>query len=170
MRLARALRMHLGRVLEMAESSDSQQQYERKIVDRFGGSKNSTYLPLCPAPSCALLRDLGALLGRKACRPRRAALAPQFDRSGVLAIILGIGRLPGSDVDDQLPELDGIAGALFAGRGHARVPPLEAGRLVVLGGGVCSADWPLAGAGASATVSLSLAFSRLGRHLQSRLG
>ena len=33
----RALRMHLGRVLEMAESSETKQEYERKIVTRFGG-------------------------------------------------------------------------------------------------------------------------------------
>lgn len=32
----RALRMHLGRVLEMAESSDDKAEYERKIVKRFG--------------------------------------------------------------------------------------------------------------------------------------
>jgi hypothetical protein len=32
----RALRMHLGRVLEMAESSDDRYAYERKINDRFG--------------------------------------------------------------------------------------------------------------------------------------
>jgi hypothetical protein len=34
---ARALRMQLGRVLEMAESSPDQQAYEKKIVERFGG-------------------------------------------------------------------------------------------------------------------------------------
>jgi hypothetical protein len=33
---ARALRMHLGRVLEMAESSKSRVEYERKIRERFG--------------------------------------------------------------------------------------------------------------------------------------
>ena len=33
----RALRMHLGRVLEMAESSPNRAAYEAKIVDRFGG-------------------------------------------------------------------------------------------------------------------------------------
>ena len=33
---ARALRMHLGRVLEMAESSKSRDEYERKITERFG--------------------------------------------------------------------------------------------------------------------------------------
>jgi len=33
---SRALRMHLGRVLEMAESSDDKDEYERKIVKRFG--------------------------------------------------------------------------------------------------------------------------------------
>ncbi len=34
---ARALRMQLGRVLEMAESSPDKETYERKIVERFGG-------------------------------------------------------------------------------------------------------------------------------------
>ena len=33
---ARALRMHLGRVLEMSESSKTSHEYERKISDRFG--------------------------------------------------------------------------------------------------------------------------------------
>ncbi|PRD63967.1 P63C domain-containing protein [Malikia granosa] len=32
----RALRMHLGRVLEMAESSQTVEEYEAKITDRFG--------------------------------------------------------------------------------------------------------------------------------------
>jgi hypothetical protein len=35
----RALRMHLGRILEMAESSSSKDEYLRKIVDRFGGQQ-----------------------------------------------------------------------------------------------------------------------------------
>lgn len=46
---ARALRMHLGRVLEMAESSSDRYTYERKIVQRFGGQQE---LPLfVPAQS-----------------------------------------------------------------------------------------------------------------------
>jgi hypothetical protein len=36
---ARALRMHLGRVLEMAESSPSRYAYGRRIVERFGGQQ-----------------------------------------------------------------------------------------------------------------------------------
>jgi hypothetical protein len=36
---ARALRMHLGRVLEMAESSPDRYTYERKITQRFGGQQ-----------------------------------------------------------------------------------------------------------------------------------
>lgn len=36
---ARALRMQLGRILEMAESSPDRQAYERKIVERFGGQR-----------------------------------------------------------------------------------------------------------------------------------
>ncbi|WP_321951857.1 P63C domain-containing protein [Paraburkholderia bannensis] len=35
----RALRMHMGRVLEMAESSKTKEQYEAKIIDRFGGQQ-----------------------------------------------------------------------------------------------------------------------------------
>lgn len=35
----RALRMHMGRVLEMAESSETKEEYEAKIVERFGGQK-----------------------------------------------------------------------------------------------------------------------------------
>jgi hypothetical protein len=34
---ARALRMHLGRLLEMTESSPDRIAYERKVTDRFGG-------------------------------------------------------------------------------------------------------------------------------------
>lgn len=33
----RALRMHMGRVLEMAESSKTSSEYEARIVERFGG-------------------------------------------------------------------------------------------------------------------------------------
>jgi hypothetical protein len=36
---ARALRMHLGRVLEMCESSSDRHEYEKKIVARFGGQQ-----------------------------------------------------------------------------------------------------------------------------------
>ena len=36
---ARALRMHIGRVLEMAESSTSRREYDGKIVTRFGGQQ-----------------------------------------------------------------------------------------------------------------------------------
>ena len=31
--------MHLGRVLEMAESSDNREAYERKIAERFGDQR-----------------------------------------------------------------------------------------------------------------------------------
>lgn len=34
---ARALRIHIGRVLEMCESSTNMKEYEAKIIDRFGG-------------------------------------------------------------------------------------------------------------------------------------
>lgn len=41
---ARALRMQLGRVLEMCESSEDRSAYERKIVDRFGGQQELDFL------------------------------------------------------------------------------------------------------------------------------
>ncbi len=41
----RALRMHLGRILEMAESSKSIEEYELKIINRFGGQQG-LYLPV----------------------------------------------------------------------------------------------------------------------------
>jgi len=36
---ARALRIQLGRVLEMAESSQNRYVYENKIIERFGGQQ-----------------------------------------------------------------------------------------------------------------------------------
>ena len=45
---ARALRIQLGRVLEMAESSSDKATYERKIVERF--SKRKEFDFIIPAP------------------------------------------------------------------------------------------------------------------------
>ena len=42
---ARALRMHLGRVLEMAQSSDDQDAYERRISQRFGDQLELDLIP-----------------------------------------------------------------------------------------------------------------------------
>jgi len=42
---ARALRMQLGRVLEMAQSSEDQTAYEAKIEERFGGGQKSLNFP-----------------------------------------------------------------------------------------------------------------------------
>ena len=53
---ARALRMQLGRVLEMAESSPSKFEYKRKIAERFGGQQ-SFELIVPPNPP-ALRRSL----------------------------------------------------------------------------------------------------------------
>lgn len=48
---ARALRIQLGRVLEMAESSPDKAAYERKIVERFGGQKEFEFIiPPPPLP------------------------------------------------------------------------------------------------------------------------
>lgn len=48
---ARALRMHLGRVLEMAESSTTVDQYERRIAERFGGQQLLPNLEALPSAS-----------------------------------------------------------------------------------------------------------------------
>ena len=42
---ARALRMQLGRILEMAESSRDRAEYERKITERFGGQLELDFNP-----------------------------------------------------------------------------------------------------------------------------
>lgn len=42
---ARALRMQLGRVLEMSESSKDRETYEAKIVERFGGQQEFDFNP-----------------------------------------------------------------------------------------------------------------------------
>jgi hypothetical protein len=47
----RALRMHIGRVLEMSESSDNRHLYEEKIVARFGGQHELDLV--MPDPSSA---------------------------------------------------------------------------------------------------------------------
>ena len=46
---ARTLRIHIGRVLEMTESSDDRYGYEKKIIDRFGG-QHELDLIVPPAP------------------------------------------------------------------------------------------------------------------------
>lgn len=48
---ARALRMHLGRVLEMAESSSDRMAYEKRVADRFGAQGQFNFPP---PPSAAL--------------------------------------------------------------------------------------------------------------------
>jgi hypothetical protein len=48
---ARALRIHLGRVLEMAEASPDKLSYERRIVQRFGGQQElDLVVPPAPPP------------------------------------------------------------------------------------------------------------------------
>ena len=49
---ARALRIHLGRVLEMAESSETAEEYERKIAKRFGTQQElDLIVPTVPTAS-----------------------------------------------------------------------------------------------------------------------
>ena len=46
---ARALRMHMGRVLEMSESAQNKHDYERRITERFGGQQELDLV--IPVPS-----------------------------------------------------------------------------------------------------------------------
>jgi hypothetical protein len=46
---ARALRIHIGRLLEMTETSDSQAEYENKIASRFGGQTELDLVVPVPA-------------------------------------------------------------------------------------------------------------------------
>jgi hypothetical protein len=48
---ARALRMQLGRVLEMCESSPDRATYEAKIVERFGGQQELEFVPISSSSS-----------------------------------------------------------------------------------------------------------------------
>jgi hypothetical protein len=41
---------HIGRVLEMAESSPSKYDYEKKVVDRFGGQQELELVTPSPGP------------------------------------------------------------------------------------------------------------------------
>jgi hypothetical protein len=50
---ARALRMQLGRVLEMSESSADRWTYEAKIRERFGGQQELNFLPIPISSSSA---------------------------------------------------------------------------------------------------------------------
>jgi len=47
----RALRFHLGRLLEMAEDAEDRNAYERKIVKRFGGQQELDFIDISPAPT-----------------------------------------------------------------------------------------------------------------------
>jgi hypothetical protein len=54
---ARALRIQLGRVLEMAESSADKDAYEKRIVDRFGGQKELELVVPNPATASPPLSE-----------------------------------------------------------------------------------------------------------------
>jgi hypothetical protein len=60
---ARALRIQLGRVLEMAESAPNQSNYEKKVIERFGGQRELDLVMPNPSiesqqPSAQLRFDL----------------------------------------------------------------------------------------------------------------
>lgn len=55
---AKALRIHLGRVLEMAESSSDKYTYERKIMQRFGDQQELELV--VPAPKTDPAADISA--------------------------------------------------------------------------------------------------------------
>jgi P63C domain len=48
---ARALRIHLGRILEMAEDSATRAEYENRVHNRFGGQLELDLLPSIPSAS-----------------------------------------------------------------------------------------------------------------------
>jgi hypothetical protein len=48
---ARALRMHIGRLLEMTESSDDREAYERRVTERFGGQQEFDFNTSAPSSS-----------------------------------------------------------------------------------------------------------------------
>ena len=50
---ARVLRMHMGRVLEMAEATDDPKVYEARFVDRFGGQQELDLVLPKPGPATA---------------------------------------------------------------------------------------------------------------------
>lgn len=53
--------MHLGRVLEMAESSSDRYTYERKIVQRFGGQQEFDFVVPPPKDGSPLTTSPGPL-------------------------------------------------------------------------------------------------------------
>jgi hypothetical protein len=51
---ARALRIHIGRLLEMSETSSDRTEYENKVANRFGGQQElDLVVPPAPAPQIA---------------------------------------------------------------------------------------------------------------------
>jgi hypothetical protein len=48
---ARALRMHIGRLLEMSEASPDRTSYEKRVVDRFGGQQEFDFATSLPSPT-----------------------------------------------------------------------------------------------------------------------
>jgi hypothetical protein len=56
---AKALRFHMGRVQEMAESSPDRYTHEREIVDRFGGQHELELI----APAPGTVPEAGDSLG-----------------------------------------------------------------------------------------------------------
>jgi len=71
----------------------------------------STSLPVAPSPRCSLLSDFRSPLRGHRGSAGRAALPAHLSRSRILPIIDGIRHLPSRDIDHELAELDGIAGA-----------------------------------------------------------
>ena len=54
---ARALRMHLGRVLEMAESSADSGAYEKRVAERFGDQKELELVVSTPSTASRRLSE-----------------------------------------------------------------------------------------------------------------
>ena len=111
---ARALRMQLGRVLEMAQSSPNSAAYERRIVERFGGQKSFEFPEPIPAnasqpPSeqspTALLREIS--------RPSLSAPASRLFRARFWRW-LGLLNLPRRNPRGHNGRLYGVGRAFLA--------------------------------------------------------
>src|SRR5579863_7858193 len=115
---ARALRMHLGRVLEMAESSPDKLNYEKKVNERFGDQPElDLVMPSSPSASQPLSSQSQPTLRRHRLRPCFAPLLAERLRSLVLAVVNdGFGFLACRDLGNADGVADHVSRALLAFR------------------------------------------------------
>ena len=101
---ARALRIQLGRVLEMAESSPNKTEYEKKIMDRFGGQKELDLLLPTPSiepppPSAQLRLDLRRQLLSAGSSPLSAKRLGSFVLTRIAHVFLDLTSQNLGDAD-----------------------------------------------------------------------